>query len=657
MQRKIRIPHQSCLFLFPQHQAGDVANPEGAAAVAQALRLVRCFFRISLIALGWLTGLLFATLLTVVRAEKLATVPPPPMALPAQVTVYVGESTKIPLRAVGRSANTARFLIRTRPVSGNLGEIKPNEPGSAYVIYTHKKSAGIGMDQFTYAVQAVDSPVSAPARVTIQIVERPSVFDAPRMVDFGTFFAGEEITKPVIISNQGGGILVGIAKADGGWEVVEGAEYRLGPGEAARVVLRLRAAEARSYTGALRFSHDPEAAVYLSGVARDPFVLSPETLEFDRATGVEGTRKKVHLVNQTPHDIFLDVRNGAALALPDRVLLPAESELSLPARADAFGAEGGEGCVEFVSGEIKRTLAYRVFPTPGKIVFEPAEGLDFGTFDRERPPSLPLVLYNIGGLPVNVELTSPQRFEIEGPRVFTLQPGEKHQVLLSPSTTHPGEFNEALSVRAGRQLVSVALRGTVVGAFNTEADEAFSSPNSRPSATGEFSHKGREVKLPRHPILDEPNPSFTEVELVEVGPDFLRFRFQDPTPGVHRHVVELRSVGVGEDGLPKISWSPLPGASVRDLEDGKKEVLVRGLTQGVALRTRITSLDVAGKSLAHSAMFYISSPAPSAAFAFSWRWLLVPLFLGILVWLACRIRAGRQARLDEDLARIQKLEK
>lgn len=595
-----------------------------------------------------LAGLLSAGTLF---AEKPLADPPPPMAVPLKATVYAGESIRIPLKALGRSARTARFLVRSRPALGTLGEIEPGVEGGAVITYTHKKSSGTGADQFTYAAQAVDSPVSAPAKVTIEIIERPPVFDAPKTLDFGTVLTGIEEARTVVLSNFGGGTLTGFAKADGGWEIRGNGAYRLPPGVSERIELVFKAAEPRAYAGVLRFSHDPGAASYLAAVARDPFVLSPSALEFDRRGAPSALRRTVSIVNQTAEDMDLRVQGGGELGIPDRILVPGGSEAAIPASAERVPPAGIEGRIVFAGAGIERTIPYRVFPLPGKLETHPQGGLDFGSFQPDRPPTRSLTLKNTGGLPLSIDIELPPRIGMDGARRLTLQPGAMETVSLFPEGGRAGEWEEALALRAGESLFSIPVRGVTLEAGQTPAP-SFSMRGADPAAQPAFPAP----HAPTIPGLVEPNPSFSQIELTEIGPDFLRFTFEDPTQGAYGHVLEEREVGVGADGLPAISWHALPGASVRELGQGKNEALLRGMNPGFALRTRITSVDVTGKPLAHSAMFYLAlPPRPGAAIPWQWLWLLPAAALA--VFLHKRWKAQKQAGLREDLERIRDLEK
>ncbi len=59
------------------------------------------------------------------------------MAVPGKVSVYRGNTVIIPLRASGRTPGQIRFIVRTEPKFGTLGEILVTGPTTAEVAYTH----------------------------------------------------------------------------------------------------------------------------------------------------------------------------------------------------------------------------------------------------------------------------------------------------------------------------------------------------------------------------------------------------------------------------------------------------------------------------------------------------------------------------------------
>ena len=114
---------------------------------------------------------------------------PPPMAQPQTLSIFRGENIEVPLSAQGRAPSQLKFLIRSLPSKGRLGEIRVTGPKSAEVSYFHDETSE-GSDSFTFAVQAIDSPVSAAAPITISICEEPPTLSVVKSVDFGTMEVG-----------------------------------------------------------------------------------------------------------------------------------------------------------------------------------------------------------------------------------------------------------------------------------------------------------------------------------------------------------------------------------------------------------------------------------------------------------------------------------
>jgi hypothetical protein len=149
------------------------------------------------------------------------------MAQPQDLSIFRGRSIEVPLRAQGRTPGQLKFLIRSRPSKGRLGEIRTTGPKSGVITYTHE-SADDGADSFTFAVQAMDSPVSAAAAISIAVLEEPPALSVVHSVDFGRVLLGETSEQQVVLRNSGGGMLTGRMDVSPPWAILGSSEYRLG---------------------------------------------------------------------------------------------------------------------------------------------------------------------------------------------------------------------------------------------------------------------------------------------------------------------------------------------------------------------------------------------------------------------------------------------
>ena len=88
-------------------------------------------------------GCRYLVLLTLLGGASLQAEPkepplvPPPMAQPQALSIFRGDNIEVPLRAQGRAPSQLKFLIRSNPSKGRLGEIRLTGPKSAEVTYFH----------------------------------------------------------------------------------------------------------------------------------------------------------------------------------------------------------------------------------------------------------------------------------------------------------------------------------------------------------------------------------------------------------------------------------------------------------------------------------------------------------------------------------------
>ena len=120
-------------------------------------------------------------------------------------------------------------------------------------------------DSFTFAVQAVDSPVSAAASITITVSEEPPALSVVHSVDFGSVQVGEMREEQITLRNSGGGILEGRMDVTPPWQIL-GYE----PNTAWAATRKKRSSSSalptrnRTIPESSPFSHDTRSAVELS---------------------------------------------------------------------------------------------------------------------------------------------------------------------------------------------------------------------------------------------------------------------------------------------------------------------------------------------------------------------------------------------------------
>ncbi len=156
----------------------------------------------------------------------------PPNGVEQTVQVNVGSRVDITLEAHGQAGKSITFIVRDQPAHGTLTDLHMLSRNTASITYAQDPSDPADSDQFTYAVQAPGSVVSAATAVPIQIVPLPPrLVASPAELDFGAVDVGRTSRAQVTITNEGGSPAKGELMPPSPWAVEGSAEYKLGKGE------------------------------------------------------------------------------------------------------------------------------------------------------------------------------------------------------------------------------------------------------------------------------------------------------------------------------------------------------------------------------------------------------------------------------------------
>jgi hypothetical protein len=150
-------------------------------------------------------------------AEEIMIVPP--KAEPSFARVFLDVPQAVTLHLSGRVNEPVEFFIRKKPRHGRLGEIRRTGPKSAIVDYTPNPGITPGSDSFTFAAKSMDSPVSAQARIDIQLLRRPAELEFKRQLDFGDAYLGDITAAHLIFRNHGGEAATVSLHAEEPWHI------------------------------------------------------------------------------------------------------------------------------------------------------------------------------------------------------------------------------------------------------------------------------------------------------------------------------------------------------------------------------------------------------------------------------------------------------
>lgn len=570
---------------------------------------------------------------------------PPPMAQPQALSIFRGDNIEVPLRAQGRAPSQLKFLIRSNPSKGRLGEIRLTGAKSAEVTYFHDGTSE-GSDAFTFAVQAIDSPVSAAAPITISISEEPPTLSVVNSLDFGTMEVGTTREEEIILRNSGGGELKGEMEVPPPWRIVGSKEYRLGRKQAASIQIICAPSEPEEYAEKLVFSHDARVAVDLTANAISPFELSPAG-EIELASQEGGTLRsaEVAIRNLTPRDRTLRITVPAELAAPDQMVIPAGGVQRITLQTKPAFLGPFETTMTLESEGFRQDLPVRVLALPASLHIEPREGLDFGEIEPRQRYRGFLRVKNEGGSAARLQTKVPSEvLLVPDPNSVVLQPGQTRVFEVAFEVSSPGSYRSAITIASsGATPVTIPVVGNAViraGQAKKISTEALSSAMQPNSSANEA-----EPALGSGPVK--------EVRILRASSRVFEVGWDRPEPDPVAWIIQQRHLEMTSAGPPKPVWRDLK--NVRFFEQGRLiGARFENLAPGQIWFLRIISIDEQGRRSAASPTFMMTSPrSKNQIFG---RTLLVILALGAAVLGVLKFRQRRQTEASAQAEQIARLE-
>ncbi len=593
--------------------------------------------------------LTFAALLAVHALgapDPAGTPAPPPMAVEQRISMFRGRTIEVPLRAAGRTPGQQRFLIRTQPRFGKLGEIRITGNRTAVVTYTHDEREGEGTDQFTFAVQSQDSPVSAPGRVSITVSEEPPALSVIHALEFGRTWAGDSHEEAITIRNSGGGLLSGSMTVPPPWKIIGPAEYDLGRRQEKTVRILFTPTAAGKFAGPLVFSHDPRARVALSGEAAVPFVAAPDkeiTLAAEPGTAMRSSAFVVR--NLTPDERVVDISLPENLFGPEQVLLPPSggARVALHTAKDFSGSVGGR--IELESNGFRLALPVRSIARPPQFSAEPANGIDFGTLSPGETASRPLVLVNSGGTEAQPRAVLPPGLRLVPPAETTvLAPGASREFSVTIDAPPSGGVQGEIAFDApGSNRLTVPITAKIAAPATPQTPGVSTTTLiPQPAAT---------------PDTASPDSGATPVviapRVVDASPHSVMLAWRRPAPGTVTYVVERRRIVPQKEAPPDTVWDTIPTVTFQEDGDAVLARLER-LADNQSLFLRVAFLDANGKRSAPSAVFHVAVPKRPASPITLWIGVVMAAGLGLAIVAAVLLRRRRNFEA-EDAERIARL--
>lgn len=582
--------------------------------------------------------------------------PPPPMPQAQNVTIFRGRTVEIPLHAIGRAPSQLKFLIRTPPKHGRLGEIRFTGRKTAVVTYYNDEKAAAAFDSFTYAVQAVDTAVSAAGTVNIAISEEPPALSVVHALDFGQLWVGETREEEITILNTGGGSLAGRLIVSEPWRILGSAEYRLARKEQKKVRVLFAPADPGEFAARLLFSHDTRSSVTLSGAAEAPLEFDP-VQEIELSVEAGQTTRVGHLTirNRTPAERPVEISVPGTIEAPEEVSVPANGETRVELRTKPGFLTALEDRVDLQSDRFQRSLRLHVFALPPVLRAEPGE-LDFGTIPLKFSSRKTLTLRNDGGSPARIRVDGPPEvLLVPDPSAAVLAPGGKRAFEVELEVSGTGIFRKSIAVATDRApalsipIVATGIEGEPQAKVDVPGMAHPSVKRDLPST------------LPPKIVVEEPPsaslnsiPPVTGFETTVISQRALEIRWKKPAPNAVSTLIEYREIQPGVNGAPKVVWHKWQGAVVRE-ESGNQVALFGNLPLGRVWYIRFTSLDETGRPSRPSPTLRLTTP-PAPSLHWQW-WVLGLVVAGGIAYGIVLIRRQREAEDQADAERLSRLGK
>ncbi len=569
---------------------------------------------------------------------------PPPLAQSQAISIYRGRSIEIPLRAIGRAPGQLKFLIRTKPRHGRLGPIRVTSWKTASVTYTHDDSAGTPSDVFSFAVQAVDTPVSAPGMVRISISEQPPALSVVHALDFGKTLIGETSEEEITIRNSGGGLLAGRVSVPAPWKILGDPDYSLTRREEKKIRLLFAPKEEREYFEKLAFSHDARSSVNLSGIATSPFAFLPPR-GVDLASPDGGPVRSGGLVirNLTSRDRTVEIMPPPETSAPEQAEVPAGGEATIPLQTRTGFLGAIDGAMDIESEGFQIRIPVRAFALQPVLAAEPPAGIDFGEIEPRLRHAKTLGIRNDGGVAARLRATtSNDILIIPDPTTVVVQPGETRRFEVALETSGTGAYRDQIILEADG---SAKLVLPVTASLRESSRKPSAPPTPIPAplvpappASGPDTEKLADI------------PAVHDVAIRKVSERNYDLIWKKPAPEAVGTIIENRLLEISENGQTRVHWRELKRVKYSESE-GNIIAKFENLVPGETWHLRISSIDADGRRSSPSQTVRL---AVTPAKKISPAWAIFPV-LAIAAAVIVLIRRRQRAEALGDEERISRI--
>ena len=434
----------------------------------------------------------------------------PSFAKPVKATVFTGSDVTIPLSANAPVRGT-KYLIRSLPRNGELGEIVPSEDGLATVTYRHNARLGVGTDSFTYAVQSPGAAVSSRATVAILVVNRPARIEAPAALDFGNAPVGSSSRRLVTFRNSGGETFSGRMQISSPWES-ELDRVEIPAGGSANIPITFSPDGIRAFSGTWFLEGTGGARINLTGSGFVVLDITPPFLSLQETK--DGRRSgKLTISNKTADPVELEFVGPSAIRAIAPLVIAGGGQAEVVIESADDRKFGGRFPLVVKEKRVSATVDLLIPPAPAHIDCEPTSEVVFGTIAPGKSVSREIKIANNGGSAAAVEISVPAWIRAEPSRAL-IKPNEERIIRLEAIGNRPGTLRDRMVFKWDDHLSEIVVSIVV---------HTVSTPAAAP------------------PTADRPDePKHKSLHITRISQDkgFVTIGWQDPNPDPRTYRLE-----------------------------------------------------------------------------------------------------------------------
>jgi hypothetical protein len=577
-------------------------------------------------------------------AEEIMIVPP--KAEPSFARVFLDVPQAIALHLSGRVNEPVEFFIRKKPRHGRLGEIRRTGPKSAVVDYTPNPGITPGSDSFTFAAKSMDSPVSAQARVDIQLLRRPAELEFKRQLDFGDAYLGDITTAHLIFRNRGGEAATVSLHAEGPWRIDGTSQVTIPGGGDVGVEVFFEPQSSGKFQGRFVVKSSVQdvdlPTISLTGFARESIAHPAQGLTITSAMRA-ALPASIPFTNHSDRERSLDFEWPASIDAPSSVSIPPGQTVDVPVdlRTDTTPSFALRETIAFCYGNQQSEFPLTLHPAPANITISPATILDLGEFALGETASAPLVVTNSGGLPAELRIEVPSALIVRpDPSVFIVPPGSQTSFEISSTLQKSGTFNFPLPIYSNNATIAeINVRAAARPAQPVEKVLGIpETPKPQPASVS--------APLPIAAI-----PPVEECFLKESTSHSVTIYWKLTSPNTKDFIIERRVIKPGPDGRVVEQWELWKSIEIQ-ISGDTATAHFRKLAPGTFWNIRLRGIDSKGlvgpPTPGH---FRIETKALNLWQISFWLWMPALLALGAVLFLLSkkRIRFVRE-NLDQRIA-------